>query len=31
MERRDRIILRKVLDEIQIALEMMDSCSLESF
>lgn len=31
MERRDRVILQKVLDEIQIALEMMDGCSLESF
>lgn len=31
MERRDRIILQKVLDEIQIAQRMMDGCGLEQF
>ena len=31
MERRDRIILQKVLDEIQIAQEMMGNCSLAQF
>lgn len=31
MERRDRIILQKVLDEIEVARKMMDDCSLEQF
>ena len=31
MERRDRIILQKVLSEIDIAQKMMDGCSLEQF
>ena len=31
MERRDRIILQKVLSEIEIAQEMMDSCTVEQF
>lgn len=31
MERRDRIILQKVLSEIEIAQQMMDGCSLEQF
>ncbi|MBO5569256.1 MAG: DUF86 domain-containing protein [Clostridia bacterium] len=31
MERRDRIILQKVLSEIGIAQEMMDSCTVEQF
>ena len=31
MERRDRIILEKVLGEISVAWEMMDGCSLEQF
>ena len=31
MERRDRIILQKVLSEIDIALRMMAGCTLEQF
>ena len=31
MERRDRIILQKVLSEIDIAQKMMDRCTLEQF
>ena len=31
MDRRDRIILQKVLSEIDIAREMMGGCSLEQF
>ena len=31
MERRDRVILQKVLGEIRIAQEMMDACTLEQF
>ncbi len=31
MERRDRIILQKVLSEIDIAQEMMGGCTLEQF
>ncbi len=31
MERRDRIILKKVLSEIDIAQEMMGGCTLEQF
>ena len=31
MERRDRIILQKVMSEIDIAEKMMDGCSLEQF
>lgn len=31
MERRDRIILQKVLSEIRVAQEMMDNCTLEAF
>ena len=31
MERRDRIILQKVLSEIDIAQKMMDNCTLEQF
>jgi len=31
MERRDRIILQKVLSEISIAQKMMDNCTLEQF
>jgi len=31
MERRDRIILQKVLSEISIAQKMMDTCTLEQF
>ena len=31
MERRDRIILQKVLSEINIAQKMMDGCTLERF
>ena len=31
MERRDRIILQKVLSEIGIAQQMMNGCSLEAF
>ena len=31
MERRDRIILQKILNEIEIAQEMMGGCSLDSF
>ena len=31
MERRDRIILEKVLSVISVAWEMMDGCSLERF
>ena len=31
MAHRDRIILQKVLGEIQIAQEMMDACTLEQF
>ena len=31
MERRDRIILQKVLEEIRIAQEMMDGCTSEQF
>jgi len=31
MERRDRIILQKVLSEINIAQKMMDNCSLVEF
>ena len=31
MERRDRIILQKVLSEIDIAQDMMSGCSLEDF
>ncbi len=31
MERRDRIILQKVIDEINIAQKMMDGCTLEQF
>ncbi len=31
MERRDRIILQKVLSEIDIAREMMGGCTLEQF
>ena len=31
MERRDRIILQKVLSEIEIAQDMMDSCTVEQF
>ena len=31
MERRDRIILQKVLSEIAIAQKMMDGCTLEQF
>lgn len=31
MERRDRVILQKVLSEIEIAQKMMDGCTLEQF
>ena len=31
MERRDRILLEKVLSEIAVAQKMMDGCSLETF
>lgn len=31
MEHRDRILLQKVLSEIEIAQKMMDSCTLEQF
>ena len=31
MERRDRIVLQKVLSEIDIARTMMDGCTLEQF
>ena len=31
MERRDRIVLKKVLDELAIAQDMMGGCSLEQF
>ena len=31
MERRDRIILQKVLSEITVAQEMMGHCSLDQF
>ena len=31
MERRDRIVLQKVVNEIQIAQEMMGGCTLEQF
>ena len=31
MERRDRILLEKVLSEIAVAQKMMDGCSLEAF
>ena len=31
MERRDRIILQKVLSEINVAQEMMGHCSLDQF
>ena len=31
MERRDKVILQKVLREIDIAREMMDGCALEEF
>lgn len=31
MERRDRIVLKKVLDELAIAQDMMGCCSLEQF
>ena len=31
MERRDRIILQKVLSEIAIAQQMMDGCTMEQF
>lgn len=31
MERRDSIILQKVLSEIEIAQQMMDGCTLEQF
>lgn len=31
MERRDRVILQKVLSEIEIAQQMMDGCTLEQF
>ena len=31
MEHRDRIILQKVLSEIDIAQKMMDNCTLEQF
>ena len=31
MDRRDRIILQKVLSEISVAQQMMDGCSLEQF
>ena len=31
MERRDRILLEKVLSEIAVAQKMMDGCPLETF